>query len=72
MNAGDDDPFRDPSSAPQPPQLSDDATGEADVPDTLAVGRNASLSLGTDSLIVLGAYLGRREKVLANVQQMKT
>lgn len=53
LNAGDDDPFRDPSSAPQRPLPSDDTTGEPDVPDTLAVGRNASLSLGTDSLIVL-------------------
>lgn len=44
-----DDPFKDPSlggtSTPQPP---------ADVPDTLVVGRSASLTLGTDSLVVLG------------------
>jgi sphingosine kinase len=30
--------------------------GDADVPATLAVGRNASLTLGTDALIVLGTY----------------
>ena len=64
LNAGDDDPFRDPSSAPQPPLPSDDATGEPDVPDTLAVGRNASLSLGTDSLIVLGASVGKLRKAV--------
>ncbi len=38
----DEDPFRDPSLHP--------------APDTLAVGRNASLTLGTDSLVVLGMY----------------
>lgn len=44
--ASDDDPFRDPlrELAALPPPS----------PDTLAVGRNASLTLGTDSLIVLG------------------
>jgi sphingosine kinase len=55
-NVGDDDPFRDPSlasAAPQPPA----STHDTEVPDTLAVGRNASLTLGTDSLIVLGMYL---------------
>jgi sphingosine kinase len=47
--AGDDDPFRDPTIATLK------TTGEhMNVPDTLAVGRNASLTLGTDSLIVLG------------------
>jgi len=49
--AGDDDPFRDPSlvsAAPEPPRH------DIDVPDTLAVGRNASLTLGTDSLVVFG------------------
>ncbi|KAF1834247.1 sphingoid long chain base kinase-like protein [Decorospora gaudefroyi] len=55
-----DDPFRDPhdpllAATPQPqPHRSADCPGEhMNVPDTLAVGRNASLSLGTDSLIVL-------------------
>ncbi|KAF2833469.1 sphingoid long chain base kinase-like protein [Ophiobolus disseminans] len=45
--AGDDDPFRDPSATPQPPRHN------IDVPDTLVVGRNASLTLGTDSLVLL-------------------
>ncbi|KAF2869712.1 sphingoid long chain base kinase-like protein [Massariosphaeria phaeospora] len=50
--AVDNDPFKDPSlrgssAPPQPPHES------PHVPDTLAVGRNASLTLGTDSLIVL-------------------
>ncbi|KAF1911676.1 sphingoid long chain base kinase-like protein [Ampelomyces quisqualis] len=53
LSAGGDDPFRDPSSAPRARQPPDDARGEPDVPDTLAVGRHASLSLGTDALIVL-------------------
>jgi sphingosine kinase len=45
------DPFRDPSMA------GNTTNGdEADVPATLAVGRNASLTLGTDALIVLGMY----------------
>jgi len=48
---GHDDPFRDPSLAP-PQQLQ--PANAANVPDTLAVGRDASLTLGTDSLIVLG------------------
>lgn len=50
--AADDDPFRDPSLVPRPPA----STHDIDVPDTLAVGRNASLTLGTDSLVVLGMY----------------
>jgi sphingosine kinase len=46
-----DDPFKDPSlHAASTPQR----TPPANVPDTLAVGRNASLTLGTDSLVVLG------------------
>lgn len=51
LTAGNEDPFRDPSLAsatPQPPQPSEH------VSDTLDTGRNASLTLGTDSLIVLG------------------
>lgn len=48
------DPFQDPSlgaaNAPQPHAH----VSPANVPDTLAVGRNASLTLGTDSLVVLG------------------
>ncbi|KAJ4985554.1 diacylglycerol kinase catalytic domain-containing protein [Stagonosporopsis vannaccii] len=48
--AGHDDPFRDPSLAPPQTQPGDAA---ASVPDTLAVGRDASLTLGTDSLVVL-------------------
>lgn len=51
---GHDDPFRDPSLAPPQNQQPVDA---ASVPDTLAVGRDASLTLGTDSLVVLGVYL---------------
>jgi sphingosine kinase len=51
-----DDPFRDPSLAStQLPPPSESIRAHADAPDTLAVGRNASLTLGTDSLIVLGA-----------------
>jgi sphingosine kinase len=60
LTAGNEDPFRDPSlasAAPQPPQPSNDTREHLDVADTLAVGRNASLALGTDSLIVLGAGL---------------
>ena len=49
-----DDPFRDPSLAPTAAQAADGANEHMDVPDTLSVGRNASLTLGTDSLIVLG------------------
>ncbi|KAF2739920.1 sphingoid long chain base kinase-like protein [Polyplosphaeria fusca] len=50
-----DDPFKDPSlddrpQPAQPPALNN-------VPDTLAVGRNASLTLGTDSLVVLDEAL---------------
>ncbi|KAF2680102.1 sphingoid long chain base kinase-like protein [Lentithecium fluviatile CBS 122367] len=50
---GEDDPFKDPS-------LADVSTTQPDatnVPPTLAVGRNASLTLGTDSLIVLDEEL---------------
>ncbi|KAF3053187.1 sphinganine kinase lcb4 [Didymella keratinophila] len=51
---GHDDPFRDPSLAPpQQPQ----PANAANVPDTLAVGRDASLTLGTDSLVVLDEEL---------------
>ena len=54
LTEGRDDPFRDPSLAPPPaPQQSIDATS---VSDTLAVRHDASLTLGTDSLIVLGTY----------------
>ena len=54
-----DDPFKDPSlhaaSTPTPtPTPTPQRTPPANVPDTLAVGRNASLTLGTDSLVVLG------------------
>jgi sphingosine kinase len=53
-----DDPFRDPTlvapSSPQHVDATDDMTSPIDVPDTLAVGRNASLTLATDSLVVLG------------------
>lgn len=49
---GHDDPFRDPSLAQQ--VQNDDA---ATIPDTLAVGRDASLTLGTDSLVVLDEEL---------------
>jgi sphingosine kinase len=63
LNTGDDDPFRDPSlasTAPQPPLPPPESTREhSDAPDTLAVGRNASLTLGTDSLIVLGMPASR-------------
>jgi|TARA_R110002003_G_scaffold30_3_gene1828 sphingosine kinase len=41
-SAGDDDPFRDPSQA------------YVHVPDTLAVGREASLTLGSESLVIVG------------------
>jgi len=52
-HAPDDDPFKDPSiGAASAPQTCHPAP--AHVPDTLAVGRNASLTLGTDSLVVLG------------------
>lgn len=53
-----DDPFRDPALAPPPPSTTTTTSLQADaaraVPDTLAVGRDASLTLGTDSLVVLG------------------
>lgn len=53
--AGEDDPFRDPAAAPlQPEHPVDGSWAHTNVPDTLAVGRNASLTLGTDSLVVLG------------------
>ncbi|KAH7095411.1 sphingoid long chain base kinase-like protein [Paraphoma chrysanthemicola] len=55
--AGDDDPFRDPalaSTAPPPPQPAGDDGGPIDVPDTLAVGREASLTLGSESLVIVG------------------
>jgi len=58
-SVGEDDPFKDPSlaSAPLTPP------GVAEVPPTLAVGRNASLTLGTDSLIVLGRWRTRCRRV---------
>lgn len=49
MNTGehfDSNPFADPSISDDQHQLVEDST--------LSVGRNASLTLGTDSLIVLG------------------
>lgn len=48
----DDDPFKDPSLSSSQAQQQ----AQPDIPpgSTLAVGRNASLTLGTDSLIVLG------------------
>ncbi|KAG9187041.1 sphingosine kinase [Alternaria panax] len=65
--AGSDDPFRDPlldatpSQPSQPvsqsPHSSEPTPEHMHVPDTLAVGRNASLMLGTDSLIVLDEEL---------------
>ena len=51
--AGRDDPFRDPSLVPKHTAQPGEVAG---VPDTLAVGRDASLTLGTDSLVVLGVY----------------
>lgn len=53
--AGHEDPFQDPMVAP--PQPAGDNASTSHVPDTLAVGRNASLTLGTDSLIVLDEAL---------------
>jgi hypothetical protein len=47
-----DDPFVDPSSEAE--DLGTDHSFAVD--STLAVGRNASLTLGTDSLIVLGKW----------------
>ncbi|KAI4637050.1 hypothetical protein J4E93_010717 [Alternaria ventricosa] len=60
--AGSDDPFRDPllttNAAPSQPSPDSAPTQEQmNVPDTLAVGRNASLTLGTDSLVVLDEAL---------------
>lgn len=51
-----DDPFKDPSlhNSPAPPPNAPQTT--VDVPDTLVVSRNASLTLGTDSLVVLGTF----------------
>jgi hypothetical protein len=69
-NSGDDDPFRDPSlasAAPQPPP----SAHAGDVPATLAVGRNASLTLGTDSLIVLGKRGGLSQMADANNEETK-
>lgn len=43
------DPFQDPSMAGSTP-----TTAHGDVPATLNMGRNASLTLGTDTLIVFG------------------
>lgn len=62
--AGSDDPFRDPllttNAAPSQPSPDSAPTQEQmNVPDTLAVGRNASLTLGTDSLVVLGGETTR-------------
>jgi len=47
-HTAEDDPFKDPSLMNQSSQM------PVDVPDTLAAGRNASLTLGTDTLVVLG------------------
>lgn len=58
-SSGEDDPFKDPSLAGN--QTSQPAAG--DVPATLAVGRTASLTLGTDSLVVLDEALLEREGV---------
>ncbi|KAF2855910.1 sphingoid long chain base kinase-like protein [Plenodomus tracheiphilus IPT5] len=55
---GHEDPFQDPVSAtPRLPSATEDRLDTADVPETLAVGRNASLTLGTDALIVLDEAL---------------
>ncbi|KAF2472202.1 sphingoid long chain base kinase-like protein [Lindgomyces ingoldianus] len=51
--AGEDDPFKDPSLAGTQTPLSQQDHGDRVAGTTLAVGRNASLTLGTDSLIVL-------------------
>lgn len=48
-----DDPFKDPSLAGTSTPLSQPPFA-VNVPATLPVGRNASLTLGTDSLVVLG------------------
>jgi sphingosine kinase len=53
-----DDPFVDPSS-----EAEDIGTDHAfAVNSTLAVGRNASLTLGTDSLIVLGEHIDHSKR----------
>ena len=48
MNDNDNDPFEDPISVEEQSDYGEEST--------LVVGRNASLTLGTDSLIVLGIY----------------
>lgn len=48
------DPFQDPSLLPSSNATSASASGHEDDDPTLIVGRDASLTLGTDSLIVLG------------------
>jgi hypothetical protein len=53
----DSDPFADPHLDHQPQFVTDS---------TLNVGRNASLTLGTDSLIVLGIWLSMRKADCAN------
>jgi hypothetical protein len=68
--AGADDPFKDPllttSAAPsQAPPSSEPTREHMNVPDTLAFGRNASLTLGTDSLIVLG----RKPKKISDLRK---
>jgi sphingosine kinase len=55
-----DNPFKDPklvsNNSPQPSSSTDNVQAHAEAPDTLPVGRNASLTLGTDALIVQGSY----------------
>jgi sphingosine kinase len=52
-----DNPFVDPSTSLEEPGRGNSFA----IDSTLAVGRNASLTLGTDSLIVLGeSQVGRR------------
>jgi hypothetical protein len=61
-------PSHDPLS--QPPEH---IGGHMSVPDTLAVGRSASLTFGTDSLIVLGMHSAQTSRPgKADVLQMKT
>ncbi|KAI8941441.1 hypothetical protein NX059_002663 [Plenodomus lindquistii] len=56
--AAHEDPFQDPLVAtPQAASEANERPNTAHLPDTLAVGRNASLTLGTDSLIVLDEAL---------------
>jgi sphingosine kinase len=51
----DEDPFKDPSlDAASTLRTLPQQQPSTDAPATLAVGRNASLTLGTDSLVVLG------------------